>query len=981
MPERSGATALLGRDRELRVLGETLRTVAEGQPSVVVVTGEAGVGKTSLLRLALGSVPAIVLTGNCIPIAGEGMAFAPVMQALRDRSPNFPAAIPWAGPTSDDDVPLSSSSQVRLFESVLSQLFDPAPSDPIVLVIEDIHWADRSTLDLVAFLVRNVRTQPLLLVLSVRSDDLPRRHPLRSWLAELDRLPHVTRLTVHRLGILDTAAQMQVLLDREPEPELVTMVHERSAGNPLFTELLMPWVGDPGRQLPETLRDLVGARLAALPDPTRRMLEVASVIGRTCPLDLLSSVAHESAEAVEEALRAAVDRQLVEPGSATDYSFSHPLVREILEADLLPGERRRLHAEAARELARVPAQDPHEQFALAGRIARHWDVAGVPDLAFVAAVRAGLAAGQVFAFAESDEYLTRALALRSRVGTDVFADLPIDPAELVAQASQAAHLVGDGIRAVRLTAEAIELSADPAQRSRILERRGAYCFYAGLADEASAAYQGALDLLPAEPESAARARVFAGLAMLAMGWSRMDEAQQHCQEAIRIARAVGATREEGRAQNALGVICAHRGEFTEGIEHSRSALRIASELADPDELALAYIDLAHVLGLAGHFDEAVDACREGYEELARVGLVRQSGSFLQANAAESLVKSGRWAEAEEVLTAARGRLSGGLLAWPPLAISARLALGRGDLPQAQAYLHRAQTVIDGGGAPDPWVRLMIELEAELSLEQARPDEARAKALAGLDLVQGTDEEAFAGQLVGLAARAVADQAETARARRSVTAESAALDALDRLIERAGALVPDPLDGPAHSVLAGGATASTIAAELLRGRAGPGPGQADAWAVAAAAWRDVGQPLPEAYCCFREAEALVLSKQTGERVVSAVRRAHDAASSLGAAAIATEAEHLARWGRIELGGDPTTSLPGQEGAVLELGLTPREVEVLEGLVAGRTNREIAESHFISVKTASVHVSNILRKLGVAHREEAARVAHRLGVGRH
>ena len=210
-----------------------------------------------------------------------------------------------------------------------------------------------------------------------------------------------------------------------------------------------------------------------------------------------------------------------------------------------------------------------------------------------------------------------------------YVELSVDRLEVLLHASQAAHLTGDGARAVAWIDIAAELTDDPQRLSAVLERKGAYCFNAGRFDEAKDAYRRALDILPEAP-SVLRARVLSGSGLLEMTWSRMDAAEEACHEALRIARAVGAREAEGRALNALGVLTVYRGEFDEGIGFSREAVAIAEELENADDLATGYINLAHVLGLVGRFDEAVEVCRVGYAAMRRVGLARQDGSFLQA---------------------------------------------------------------------------------------------------------------------------------------------------------------------------------------------------------------------------------------------------------------------------------------------------------------------------------------------------------------
>lgn len=1002
MAVRQRTRVLVGREHQIDLLAKALTHAATGEPGVLVVAGEAGVGKTSLVEYSCSDADATVLVGNSVPMAGATLPFAPIVQALRELARSSTArererllrhwpdeltrlvplddAEDAADPRSriqpapDLGTPISDSGQGRLFESMLSLLAELASARPVVLVVEDLHWSDPSTLDLIAFLAWNLRTEHVLLLLTVRTDDLVRGDPLRGWLAELTRLPHVQKLTLQRLGRDDTERQVAGLLGSAPDADLVDLVHERAAGNPMFTEQVLPWMRDPSRQLPDTLRELVEARLGDLPAPTRRVLEVVSVLGQRVRLDELTAVVGSSDSDMEEALRVAVDRQLVEPCPGPTYAFRHPLFGEVLQAGLLPGDRRRLHAAAARTLEAGPKARPADAFVLAGRLARHWESAEAAGESFAASVRAGLAAEEVFAFAGADEHLGRAVELASELPTEAFDGVPLDPSDLLAHASQAANLVGDGVRAVRLADRAIEQSADRLRRAHLLERRGTYCFKAGIAEGAEQSYRDALDLLPDERPSVLRARVLAGLALVAMAWTRMDDAHQWGGEAIRVARAVGARKEEGMALNALGVVTAYDGDFEAAVAHSRLSLEIAEELGQPDELASAYIHLTHVLGMAGRHQEAVEVCSVGYQAMSRLGLARQDGAFLQTNAAESLFKSGRWDEAEELIETALAQHPRGVRAWPILAQSVQLDLGRGRLSVAAQRLDQVHALADEHGMPDSWQRECHESAAELALWQQRPDEALAAAETGLTLVESGDEQRFAAPLVLLAARALADLAEAARARRDDGELQRMLAQGEGLLSRAHRLRPDPLDADRHPLPESGAVALSVRAEIQRARGAASP---EDWSAAATAWDDVGRPFPAAYGRWREAEVAVSQVQTGARPAAAVRAAHHQARSLGADGLVTEIEQLARWARVEL-------LPAQREADSagtlppDVGLTSREREVLASLVDGCSNREIAESLFISVKTASVHVSNILRKLDVTSRGDAARAAHRLGL---
>lgn len=1023
------APTLVGRAVEIAELESALARAVDGAPQFLLLAGEAGVGKTRLLADFLGSHRSVaaqgprlsVVAGACVPVAGEGMPYAPIIQGLRELFRSLPDAerrrlldrwprelvsfVPQPGDhqpagssrgvetdatdalelgaaaavtavSSALDAPTSSSAQVRLFESLLVLLGRLGRRGPVVVVAEDLHWADRSSLDLLAFLAQNLRSEPVLVLMTYRVDELTREAPLRGWLAEMTRLPATIRLTLGRLGRSDTARQIAELAGAQPAPDLVDAVYDRSAGNPLFTEHLFAAVSDAESAMPSTLRELLGTRMSGLPQATRRVLGVVAVVGGSAPLELLAAVADATEDEVEEALTPAIERHVVEPRDDMSYAFRHPAFREVVSADLLPGARRRLHARVADALAAHPQAGPVERAVTTGAIARHRRMASDLPHAYVAAVDAGLAAREVYAFAEADEHLRWAVELMPKL-TD--ADIEAvglaapDRIDLLAEAAEAAHLSGDGPRAAALVEDVIEQVDEPGRRAALYERLGSFHFLAGRATAAEEAYRRALELVPTDGQL--RARVMADLGMVAMAWTRLDDAQAASVEAIRIARSTGARRELGTALNALGVVTAYRGDVDEGVEHLRQALAIAHELNNADDLAAAYIHLGHVLGVAGRFEEAVAVELEGYDVMCRVGLQRQDGSHLQANAAECLIKSGRWTEAAALLDAAMQRRTSGLRAFPVLIQSALLAIGRHDLELATDLLDQIGVLIEASGAPDSWRRELLEATAELALWQRDPAAAHSAALEGLTLVEQGDEQRFAAPLVALGLRALADGADDARARQDAGAVTAAARSGDALVARAARMEPDPLDEDRGSFPESPALAAQARAELRRLRGEP---SSEAYEAAAAHWTTLGWPYRAAYCLLREGEARLAERQTGGRPVAALRQAYAAAESMGAGGLAGEVTALARWHRIEL----VTAVSGEEApqdsAADQLGLTARELEVLGELAAGKTNREIAASMFISIKTASVHVSNILRKLDVPARGDAARVAHRLGM---
>jgi DNA-binding CsgD family transcriptional regulator/tetratricopeptide (TPR) repeat protein len=411
-------------------------------------------------------------------------------------------------------------------------------------------------------------------------------------------------------------------------------------------------------------------------------------------------------------------------------------------------------------------------------------------------------------------------------------------------------------------------------------------------------------------------------------------------------------------------VIAYAGDLPAGIEQLRSALRLAGDAADPDDLAAAAINLGHVLGMAGRHDEAVRVCLEGHATARAVGLEREHGSFLLANAAECLIRAGRWDEADELLADALAQAPRGLRAFPVQMQTAWLALRRGSWQVAAERLVAARALLDeGGGGPSGWRRELLEGQAELAAWERRFDDALAPRHEGLTLAEAADEQRFAGQLVATGLRAAADEMSRARAVKDARRADQVGDAAEALIARASRLQPNPPRRHAGSLPASAALAHTCAAEAARVR---GTGDGSLWAVAADAWDGAG-PAVSRWPVFAGARPRLCSQRarptrvrrrcaprtTSQRLRASAgcwRRSRGSRRGVASTWLPARMRYLRSW----------TSPTG-------LGLTPREREVLAHLTAGRTNGQIAEALFISVKTASVHVSNILRKLEVGGRE--------------
>jgi DNA-binding CsgD family transcriptional regulator/tetratricopeptide (TPR) repeat protein len=992
MADQVTAGWFVDRTQELARLHQLLGRAVGGEPLVALVGGEAGVGKTRLveqLAAAAEGQGVRVLGGGCVPLGEEGLPFAPVVEALRGLVRDLDPAelevvagparqelsrllpdLAWGGEAATDPA-VVGGGQGRLFALLLGVVQRLAASAPLLLIVEDLHWADRSTRDLLAFLATTLRSGRVLLMGSFRSDELDRRHPLRRLLAELGRNRRVVRLELPRFTRAELAEQLAGLLGADPPPRLVDGIHARSGGNPFFAEeLLLAGEGADPRALPPSLREVLLTRVVRLGSGTQRLLRVAAAAGPGATQPLLAVVAGMDDQQLLECLREAVDQQLLRPDPGGDgYLFRHALLAEAVYAELLPGERVRLHTalagalEAGLEAGGAPASR-------AARLAYHWAAAGDQPRALTASMAAASAAEGVDAFAEAQLQLERALALWDRV-PDPEGRAGADRAALLARCAEAAYMAGNQAEAAELTRQAIALvdAARQPRRAGLLHEQLARCLRR-LGDPAAlGAHQQAVRLVPPQP-SVERARVLGSLAQYLLIVDRFAELRGPAEEAIATAERVGARAEEANARTALGGALIYLGEPDAGLAELETAVRLATEAGDLIVMLRAILNHSDKLLAVGRLTEAATVALDGIQQARRLGLARLYGPLLAHVATEALAALGRWDQAEQL---SREGLetspSGPAYVALPLARAA-LELSLGDLDAAQARLQAVRRLLPGSIPEARNAGPLFCGLAELALWRGHPDQARQ--LVDQAVPQVAANPRHAAPVYALGVRAEADRAELARARRpsQPAPDDGATAALLRRLDQAAT---SPAAAGLPELAAWQATAR---AERIRR---DGPSDPAAWAAAVAAWGRLGQPYRAAYAGFRQAEAL-LAGGDRDRATTVLGRAAAITGRLGARPLDSEIQALGRRARLDLAPPTPAAAPaaGTPPAAAQLGLTPREVEILALVAAGRSNRQIAQALFISPKTVGVHVSNILAKLGVAGRVEAAAVAHRLGL---
>ena len=984
MPQRVSSPSFIGRGPERTALLDALDRAAENRFSAVFVAGESGVGKSRLLHeleREAKSRGARVLAGECVTLAEGELPYAPIRSALRrlerelapgafgDRDDVARLLSPLQALGAEESDPAPSReplARARMFELLLSLLTGLAERAPVVLLIEDVHWADHSTLDFLGFLIANARRERLLLICSYRTDELHRRHPLRAFLAQHERPPAVDRLELRPFTREELAAQLHGIVGAAPEPALVQRLHERTEGNAFFTEELLA-ASREGIELPVSLREALMLRIEVLPPATQHVLRVAAADGRGVTHRLLAAAAGLPEDELHDALRHAVTHHVLVRRDLATYAFRHALFAEALDSDLLAGERMRLHLALAQAIEQDPTVVDPDGHA-AAELCAHWLGAHRIPEALGAAVRAGIEAEQIYAFTEAGGHFQRALELWDRVD-DAEQRAGMDAGALYARAAEAAHLGDDGPAAIRLVRGAIvrvDPRADRYRAALLRERLGHYLWlFSGDDEAAESAYQDAVELLPADEPRPELARVLAALGQLLALRGRTAESLERCKQAVAIARQTGGRAEQAYALDALGGSLGLLGHRSEGIEHLRESLRMSEELGDLDLLTRAYVNLGEILDQDGRVQEAAELAVAGARRAGEVGM-RDARLLLEGEAATRMLKLGRLDEADRLTrTALMLRPSLGTL--NQCAARARIEIQRGRLPGAHLLVRAAEEAM--AYAPATWIEPLASARVELELLRGRPEDARRLAEQAFELGGEDEHVGFTARLHALGARAGALTAQRARAAGDEPGADAAAARARELVDRIDRLVdPERWGGaPPPEALA---YRATCAAEAARAA---GTDTAPSWAALAERWNALGLRLEEAYARLREAECRLLDGQrsAAEEAVAAGR---SLASECGAAWLDQQLQALARRGRLS----PPREAPDSNDTARRLELTERELAVLELLALGMTNREIGERLFMATKTASVHVSRIFTKLGVSSRVEAATAAQRLGL---
>ncbi|MEQ6902787.1 AAA family ATPase [Nocardioides sp. YIM 152588] len=968
----STARTLVGREAELGSLVDLLESPDAG--AAVLLSGDAGVGKTRLLMELRDLARARgwqVLAGHCLDFGESALPYLPfseVVGRVAAVDPELLARVAAehpaitrlqpgrrtrsgavAEPAADIGTP---TDRADLFVAVQALLEAAAEEAPVLLVIEDVHWADRSTRDMLGFLFARPFSRQVRLIASYRSDDLHRRHPLRRQVAEWSRLPSLDRLALAPLSEPSVRALVgQLAPDGLAEPAIRGII-DRAEGNAFFVEEL---VASQGRAaVPEDLADLLLVRLDPLTDETRQVVRAISAAGRRVSHDLVAAVVGLPGPELEAAVRQAVEMNVLESGPR-HYSFRHALLAEAVYDDLLPGERVRLHGQYVAALTAGTAPGTAAELALHARRANDLDRAAS------ASIEAGDEAMSVGGPDEAARHYEQALELLA--DAERAERLGVDLSRLATRAADALGLSGATQRAAELLAAhldrlppaGITAEADRARARLLSQYAGWLTLIESEVDPVALSIEAAA-LAPTGQEPL-RAKVLATHARVLHWAGKVEDAEAVAAEALALAERLAMPALASEVATTLGLLSGEGGDV-------RSALEKAVERADAAGATTAGLRARYLLARSfqdeGDWDQAI----HWFE--AAMGLGARAGLPWAPYAMESrwqlaLVcwQRGDWDRALELVapTASAPEIPAALV--EPVRLEIQAARGEDVAPQLRRL--RRTWPEEGGVA-------VFSAGIEIWLAASRGDAAAAIAVYDdvLRVLRTIWSENF-GARVRLAAQTVAAIARQASSTSAAERERLAVVA-NRLLGEGEAVVRAYRAGGRGWAVEGQAWSARLRAETLRVRwladADP-PTRAelvDAWRETVEAFERFGH-VPET-ARVRAGYAGVL-RACGDAAAAQrqVEAAADAARGLGDRVLLEDLRGLG------------AAAPGPATATR---LTAREREIL-GLVAeGRSNGEIGRVLFISTKTVSVHVSNILGKLGAAGRTEAAAIARREGL---
>ncbi len=960
----ASSPVFVGRAEEQATVRALVDGARAGGFGTLLIEGNAGVGKTELVRQVLDDLAdeVVLVAGTCLPLSSTTVPYLPLRSAVARWSATADGTMSPEPPRLDGretaaDIPME-------FDAWVSEV---SRASPVVLVVDDLNWADPGTLDVLMYLLAGPTDRRLAVILTLRRGEVGEGHPLHRWLADVRRLPGFDVMSLEPLSREETGLQIAGVLGAPPHATLVDDVYTRTGGNAYLTRLLVGGLTPQTRRLPEDLpSDLEGALLASwhgLSESARELSKIVAMGRQRVAAARLAEVLGGDAdvEEVSARLREAVVQGVFDVAADGTYWFHHPLQAQLLEAHVPADERRRWHERFAELLEeRMPALDAADLDDVIGVADHHYE-AGRWPAAYDWALRAADAASGPGNARARSRMLRRAIELRPLVTSDD-AELA-----LLERLWEATARTGDFELEQGAIGDLLAVTTDeehPLLRAELIIRRGLLRFMTGEQFLEPSEFEDALRLTEPAPDSWQHALALAELAHASI-WAARPDARDLAARALAAARAVGHPRALAFALTASAMVAASEGRDAEGVPLAQEARAAALEARDFWAVGHA---ISWEINCTGR-----NTSREGVAlaERRRVEFQRYSPphgyvAWHACNEAFGWVCLGEWQRAEEPLRVALGATTSGIADVRTRLVAARLAALQGRVDEAVGHLQRADELC---GDISAFLALDSDVvRSEVLLATGDTEGALAAAIHGASLPGSPPT--LAERLIPLAARCLADLVESARARHDDV--GAVLARVDDLGERWPEVIADGPPSPESYRRQLDACTAWYAAEMGRARR-----RADApslWETAAALLDAADMPWDAAYAWFRAGEAH-LDAGAGHRqaAAEALRTSHGQALGLRATPVLEAVEGLARTARVSL---ETVASPAESGADEGTGLpglTARESEILGHLVAGRTYGEIARALVLSEKTVSSHVSNMLHKTGAANRVELARLA--------
>jgi len=714
---------LIGRVRELELMDEALDAARRGQARVLLVGAEAGAGKTRLLQefAKRAGSSALVLEGRCVEQRDGALSYAPFVGLIRHlvrqqglehvstlidkgAAADIAALAPMLSRTSERE-----PSRVRLFDGVVTLVDALAVEQPLVLIIEDVHWSDPATKDLLLYLASNLEGAGVVLVISHRGAGPS--SSMSTFRVAMLRLAHTRSISLSPLSMDQTEEQLSGILATRPPPAVVREVYDRSGGLPIFTEALIRSDGSVREAIPGHLRELIIAEVQELPRSTQEAMHAASVGGSVVDADLLAAVVGVDPAQLARQIKPAVRSGLVVADEA-GYRFRHELLREaVRDGELLPGERAALHRSYAEAMESHAAWDPER--GRDGRIALHWRGALDHERALRTSWDVALRAHAAGAYVDELRMLEQVLAVWGRAAEPA-ASIGTDRIHVLEAAVDAACWAAQSYRGLALAEAALELlaeSGDGGRRASMLLQHASLrqqLMLPGYVDDLAEASR----IHGVDP--AARAEI---LGQLARAWFATEGRARAVETADELRRLAG----EGAAPAArleslaTDVLLGLGGRHPDGIALLRQVIADATDLGLGWIEALGWMSVVRLAVREGAYGEAIELGRQALRRLRELGLVEYSGAEISSGLAAAQLARGQRAAALDTIHEAltRDPAPNGRAAL--LLVDSEVHLRGGVAADAERALADFDVLVTGRH-PEP---ALLRLRARLGPEVAR----------------------------------------------------------------------------------------------------------------------------------------------------------------------------------------------------------------------------------------------------------------------